>query len=370
MNAAELACAGGASALAIVLVGRVLLRMRLRPSILASARPTRDVVRWIADAHRELAEEAKVLRIMPLPNTTAAAPCTSVPNPGPVRQAPAAGQQATSQVERRHLVAPADRAQLENQLAAQIHGQDRALASIARHLDECRSLFTPRSQDPEVMIFVGSRSIGKKRTAIRLAAVLGGEFCVPNARSDLTGESLYAAVREYRIHGMPNVYFLEGLESSRKASDYLAEIILNGHPDKDDWSKSIVIIPLDLPGPLPEDRRAMVDALAQHFDRKLVQAATVIPFAPLSDAADLARIATQLIVDLAGSCHLTIQEPLPDAVLFAILEQMDHELNGAESIHFAVRKAIKRKFEEAAFHGWRRVALCMRDGGIHVIRAH
>ena len=265
----------------------------------------------------------------------------------------------------RHMVLPENIGSLGKKLMDQVHGQNRAVAKIVRKLGENQTLFSSVSRQPGVMIVVGPKSTGKKRVARLLAEELRGEFVIPNARGDIAGDALYEGVKTFKVNGRPAVYFMEAIETSKKASDFLAEILLHGHPDKDDWSKALVIIPVETGSEeLPTDENALVELLSQHLDRKLVRAAINIPFQPLENQA-IAKIAVQIIHDLAQQ-EKVIVDTIPEDVLMAIFLSKDREMTGAESIHWAVKNAIARKIEHAVYKGWKHVAFSMNGEDITI----
>ena len=199
----------------------------------------------------------------------------------------------------RHMKLPKPISVFGETLLEQIHGQKAAITKFVTVLStRHRAFCSPYSSLPLVVIMAGPESCGRKRLAQLTAKVLQGEFVESNQAADIQGEQLYDELKKLRVHGAPSVIFIEGISSSPKASDFLARVILDGHPESDDWSKAMVVIPIDTTEELPEDEARLIDMLSATIDRKLLRSAIILPLKAL-DAQSLPRVAIQMATDLA-----------------------------------------------------------------------
>jgi hypothetical protein len=254
----------------------------------------------------------------------------------------------------RHLVLP-DIAELRKSLNARIHGQSAAIIRLTTRLADAKSFFSPVSGSPFVVVAVGPESCGKQRLFTELAKEVHGRFVTPNRRADVQGDALYEGMKAYRINGEPAVVFLDGFESSPKASDLVAQIVLDGHDENDDWSKAMVVIPVTTTEDMPTDEAALLDALAGRIDRKLLQVAAIVVMRPL-DGPALGRIAVQMAMDLAMERRVVIDAVTKPAV-DALFARRDKALTGARSIQATIKAILARRLEDAVLAGHRSVVV-------------
>lgn len=245
----------------------------------------------------------------------------------------------------RHMKLPQPVSVLGSTLREHIHGQNAAITKLVTTMStQHRSFCSPVSSQPLVVVMAGPESCGRKRLAQMTARILQGGFVESNLAADIQGDQLYTALQKIRVQGAPMVIFLEGIASSPKASEFLARVILDGHPDGDDWSKAMIVLPLDISEDLPEDEVQLVNTLAATVDRKLLRSAIILPLKPL-DAKALAQVAIQMATDLAQTRGIRVETVTMEAVK-AILAQRDRELPGARSVQAAVSTSMTRQLEE------------------------
>lgn len=273
-------------------------------------------------------------------------------------RAPAANASPARTV--RHLVLP-EISDLRKTLNARVHGQAPAIIRLASKMAEAKSFFSPISGQPFVVVVAGPESCGKQRLFAEIAQEVKGRFVVPNRRADVQGDQLYEGMKAYRINGEPAVIFLDGFESSPKASDLIAQIVLDGHEHGDDWSKAMVVVPITTTDDLPTDEAALVEALGGRVDRKLLRVATVVAMKPL-DGPALGRIAVQMATDLAASRRLVVESVSREAV-DAMFARRDKELAGARGIQAAVKTVLARRLEDAVLAGHKAVSIAATPAG-------
>lgn len=261
-----------------------------------------------------------------------------------------------------HLVCPDDvDTGMRKRLNNKVHGQAQAIIRLTTKLVENRSFCSPISSQPFAVVAPGPDSVGKQRLFAELAAELHGRFIIPNRRADVQGDALYEALKQYRINGEPAIIYLDGLDGAPKASDLVAQYILDGHDADDDWSKAMVVIPLTTTEELPTDEAALLDKLGSRLDRKLLRAATIVPFRPLDQQA-LGRITVQLITDLAASKRLVVDSVSKEAVK-SLFDGRDKQLPGARSIQAPIKTAVNRCLEKAVLAGHKNIIIDTSPSG-------
>ncbi len=261
------------------------------------------------------------------------------------------GQQSGATAKPKHLVWPG-RDSLRKILTENVHGQTAANVQVTDVLDAAASLCSPASKRPGVISLPGPESCGRRRLAEVLAGALQGPFIQPNDRLDATGDAFYAGCKALRFNGHGCVLFLEGVETSPKGAQFLADVILRGHPENDDWSKVLIIIPITVSAnelPAGADQKTLADALGGKIERRLLAASTIIPMAAL-DPKGKAKVATQVAIDLGRLNGVEIRSVDKDA-LFKLVSEADKEIEGANSVRIAVDHALHRRLETAQLRG-------------------